>query len=176
MRLLISLLSISSLDNFCVNRNLSLYHYIYRLRKAQRLRDEVALGQGKEIAERIWPSIQTDSLKLIAEKADLAISVKITDPLIPISWYTDITEKSTVAGKVTTAHRLLVSERDKQINKYNTELSAIVQAVLAYCHLLSDQVLYCMYCTVVYCVRTILYELIDFACVTVIAENISFML
>ena len=117
------------------------------------MRDEVALGQGKEIAERVWPSIQTDPLKLIAEKADSAISLKITDPLIPNSWFTEITEKSTVTGKVTTAHRLLLSERDKQINKYNTELSTIMHAVLAYCHLLSDQVLYytVMHCTVLYC-------------------------
>ena len=61
--------------------------------------------------------------------------------LLPISWITEIITKSAVSGQVSTAHRLLVVERDIQIFKFTEEISLSVENVLSNCNLFLEQVI-----------------------------------
>ena len=104
---------------------------IVRLRKAQRLREEVALGQQKTSTQRLWPCIQIQTLKSVAEKSESVISTESdVVELLPMSWITDITNKSIVTGQVSPAQRLLVIERDSQILKFIEDVSLNVENAL----------------------------------------------
>ena len=98
------------------------------MRKAQRLREEVALGQQKTSIQRLWPGIQIQILQSMAEKSESVISSdgEIVE-LLPISWITDITNKSIVTGQVSPSQRLLVIERDIQILKFIDHVSLNVE-------------------------------------------------
>ena len=115
-------------------------HSFWRLRKAQRLREEVALGQGKTLTHRTWTGIILENFQKTAEKVEKIISVKNADPLVPISWITEIAEKSTVFGRISTSHRTLLTERDLQICKYDRELSSAVDNVINYCNTIIEEV------------------------------------
>ena len=114
---------------------------IVRLRKAQRLREEVALGQQKTSTQRLWPCIQIQTLKSVAEKSESVISSESDGvELLPMSWITDITNKSIVTGQVSPAQRLLVIERDSQILKFIEDVSLNVENALKNCNLFLIQV------------------------------------
>ena len=111
------------------------------MRKAQRLREEVALGQQKTSIQRLWPGIQIQILQSMAEKSESVISSdgEIVE-LLPISWITDITNKSIVTGQVSPSQRLLVIERDIQILKFIDHVSLNVENVLKNSNLFLNQV------------------------------------
>ena len=100
------------------------------------------MGQGKTLTHthRTWTGIILENFQKTAEKVEKIISVTNADPLAPISWITEIGEKSTVFGRITTSHRTLVSERDLQIVKFDRELCSAVDNVVRYCNTIIEEV------------------------------------
>lgn len=100
------------------------------------------MGQGKILTHthRTWTGIILEDFQKTAEKVEKLISVKNADPLAPISWITEIGEKSTVFGRITTSHRTLVGERDLQIRKYDREFCSAVDNVIRYCNTIIEEV------------------------------------
>ena len=92
---------------------------------------------------RIWPKIRIEPIKIIADKAESVIlSGGDSVELLPISWVTEIGEKSAVEGMVSLAVRSLISERDNQVMKYAEELSVCIESVLFNCNTMLEQVRY----------------------------------
>lgn len=127
-----------------------------RLRKAQRLRAEVAAGGQDRSHERQWPSVDLNPLKTALKGAeDLipnleqllgpppsaapvaaappakgAAKGKKPDPkdtpppvvekpsLVPDTWVQRLATESAVRGQVSTAHRVLISERDAVTKRF----------------------------------------------------------
>ena len=145
LHMIILILLIYNTNNKKKNKKIKTYISstinLYRLRKAQRLREEVALGQQKTSIQRLWPGIQIQILQSMAEKSESVISSdgEIIE-LLPISWITDITNKSIVTGQVSPSQRLLVIERDIQILKFIDHVSLNVENVLKNSNLFLNQV------------------------------------
>jgi hypothetical protein len=47
--------------------------------------------------------------------------------LVPESWVQMVRQKSSVRGEVSTAHRLLVNERDHSLERFSTQLTSLVE-------------------------------------------------
>ena len=106
---------------------------LFRPKKTQRLREEIALGQQTpHISSKTWPAINTETMAKIAEKVEFIISLKNTETVSPISWITEILGKTVTSENITTAHQQLVSERDRHVNRYNTEVELAVAGVLSF--------------------------------------------
>jgi hypothetical protein len=129
-----------------------------RMRKAQRLRDEIANGGEDRSLQRVWPSIPLNNLLSIVKEveslvqppeekevepvvdAPVAKGKKVKeDPavvaaalakaeaealeaknpsLISSDWLTKAEKESSITGGVSTAHRVLMIERDEMVAKY----------------------------------------------------------
>lgn len=130
-----------------------------RMRKAQRLREEIANGAEDRSLKRVWPSIPLNNLLLIVKeveslvqpreekKVEAVVSAPVAtkgkkvkeDPavvaaalakaeadaleaknpsLISSDWQTKAAAASAVTGGVSTAHRVLMVERDEMVAKY----------------------------------------------------------
>ena len=95
----------------------------------------MALGQQTthtHTSTKTWHAINTESILMIAEKVELIISLKNTETVSPISWITEISGNTVLSENITTAHQQLVSERDRHVNRYNTQLELAVNSVLSY--------------------------------------------
>ena len=95
----------------------------------------MALGQQTthtHTSTKTWHAINTESILKIAEKVELIISLKNTETVSPISWITEISGNTVLSENITTAHQQLVSERDRHVNRYNTQLELAVNSVLSY--------------------------------------------
>ena len=73
-----------------------------------------------------------ETISKIAEKVELIITFKNAETVSPISWITEISGKTVTSENITTAHQQLVSERDRHINRYNTEVELAVAGVLSF--------------------------------------------
>ena len=127
--LLLLLLVLSLLSLLLLSILLSLL-LLFRPKKTQRLREEIALGQQTpHISSKTWPAINMETISKIAEKVELIITFKNAETVSPISWITEISGKTVTSENITTAHQQLVSERDRHINRYNTEVELAVAGV-----------------------------------------------
>lgn len=129
-----------------------------RLRKAQRLRDDIAGGAADTTKQREWPAFNLDSLSAALEAAEdlvegaapkAAAPVEAAPPpkkgakgapvveaapvsasaLLPPGWADTTAAASAVNGAVTTAHRSLIAERDKSIAIYVAGLEDMLAGV-----------------------------------------------
>lgn len=138
-----------------------------RLRKAQRIKDEVKSGKEDNSVERVWPPLQIADLIGELKKAeplvlpsDLSILNPVQEPppvaavaptkalpklkkgenieaapaappapppLIPDGWINKLKEESAVRGQVTSAHRLVINERDAALNEFTNHIRALLQ-------------------------------------------------
>jgi hypothetical protein len=108
---------------------------LFRPKKTQRLREEVALGQQTthtHTSTKTWHAINTETILEIAEKVESITSLKNTETISPISWITEIAGNTVLSENITTAHQQLVSERDRHVCRYNTQLELAVNVVLSY--------------------------------------------
>jgi len=130
-----------------------------RLRKAQRLRDDIAGGAVDTTKHREWPAFNLDQLSAALSAAEdmaegaapkAAAPVPVAEPpkkgakaapvviaapvssgsaLLPPGWASKTASASVVKGAVTTAHRSLITERDKSIAIYVAGLEEILSGV-----------------------------------------------
>jgi hypothetical protein len=138
-----------------------------RLRKAQRIKEEVKNGKEDQSIEREWPCLpvmdivtelrvaeplllesdlrlmypvqEPDPATAVGAKKAPAAKVKKTEstdtagappavpPMIPDAWIEKVKSESTVRALVTTAHRLIISERDAALLSYTRHIKAIIE-------------------------------------------------
>eukprot|EP00605_Chrysophyceae_sp_TOSAG23-4_P003005 GSChrysophyteH1.ASY1.ANO1.3310.1 assembled CDS len=129
-----------------------------RMRKAQRLRDEVAAGGEDKSKEREWPSLDLLRLSNLAEKyndlIDGVLAPKEAEPveedpkkkgkkgaapdteaepstksLLAAEWIDGMQQDSVVRGAVTTAHRIAVAERDDCFVKFIDSFETVLEDI-----------------------------------------------
>jgi hypothetical protein len=79
-----------------------------------------AAAKGKKKAE---PVKKAESLAAVAPVAPQSSRPE----LVPESWVQMVREKSSVRGEVSTAHRLLVNERDHSLERFSAHLTGLVE-------------------------------------------------
>eukprot|EP01038_Epipyxis_sp_PR26KG_P008846 gene8846-11937_t len=139
-----------------------------RLRKAQRIREEVAAGQEDKSVSRVWPSIALSAMVDVIHLAESMVSdlgsiqndfppaVQVSDSsttnqkgtkkgapsstivdttvtsnpsLVHPVWVDDITGKSQVRGLVSSAHRILLNDRDEAVACFYDYLNETVSEI-----------------------------------------------
>lgn len=145
-----------------------------KLRKAQRIREQVAQGGEDRSQVRLWDGIDTQfPLAVVRSAEDLVLDLgkdprdtavtlsaaaaaaaaapldkkdakkappagknapppaeaTVPPSLMPTSWAAALTEKSAVKGQVSTAHRIVMSERDAAVARFSQYLAGCLEDV-----------------------------------------------
>ena len=100
-----------------------------RLRKAERLKNQIANGQEDNTSMRVWPGLNLETLVEVAARVEGIIAnpsepTKIT--LIPDTFIQDIGKQSAVRAMVSTAHRTLIKERNRAVAMYIASVNELV--------------------------------------------------
>jgi hypothetical protein len=99
-----------------------------RLRKAKRIQDAIARGEEDRSIERDWPALDLGGIARLVESVEDLVP-ELTDEaseqksLLTTEWVEATQSKSTVHGAVSTAHRILINERDTAIQNFCAQLA-----------------------------------------------------
>ena len=99
-----------------------------RLRKAERLKNQIANGQEDNTSMRVWPAINLESLVELCTRVE-GIILNPSEPkvaLIPDTFIQDIGKQSAVRAMVSTAHRTLIKERNRAVAVYIASINELV--------------------------------------------------
>ena len=99
-----------------------------RLRKAKRIQDAIARGEEDRSIERDWPALDLGGIARLVESVEDLVP-ELTDEaseqksLLTTEWVEATQSKSIVHGAVSTAHRILINERDTAIQNFCAQLA-----------------------------------------------------
>ena len=94
-----------------------------RLRKAERLKSQIAQGQEDNTTMRVWPSINMDQMTAMAKEIEVIMKDNNTGDvqnIVTEEWVAGILKQTAVRAMVSTAHRALINERNRAVSVYLT--------------------------------------------------------